>query len=239
MSDAGASPPPSWSRRLGDTIWWFFNTPIGVWLLTSAVVGFIVWQYQNWQQEIQERAERIQKVEMLNLEIAARMSQFGTWARRNLFSNQKYEFKPEVTEDRVINSIREISKAPAKETAIPFSEMFPENRTRNLLSLYGELAHLAQEQITRRDVNIDILRTKIAMYRFAETALIDPTLLFGYQGISHDVFICQFQRIFLTDDISKSGLPSSDCLENKREGSQACITYLPNIECNSLRKNAG
>jgi hypothetical protein len=83
-----------WARRLGNTLWWFFNTPVGVWLLTSGVVGIVVWQYHQWQQEIQPVTT--QRLEMLNLEIAARLSQFGTWARGNLLSNQAHEFKPEI-----------------------------------------------------------------------------------------------------------------------------------------------
>jgi hypothetical protein len=76
------------------------------------------------------------------------------------------------------------------------------------------------------------------LYEFAEQTLIDPTILFGYSDLNHDVFICQFQRIFLTKDISQFKLPSLDCLENKvqppREGE--CITY--ETECNSLRAQA-
>jgi hypothetical protein len=116
--------------------------------------------------------------------------------------------------------------------------MFPENRTRNLLSLYGELAHLTQEQLSHQDGDIDSLRQKIALYQYAEQALIDPVGLFGYREINHDVFICQFQKIFLTDDISKFGLPSTDCLENKPEDPSQCITYKPEIKCSSLGENA-
>jgi hypothetical protein len=43
---------PSWARRIGNNLWWFFNTPVGMWLLTAGLASFAIWQYQQWQQEM-------------------------------------------------------------------------------------------------------------------------------------------------------------------------------------------
>jgi hypothetical protein len=238
MDRAIESGSPSWGRRIGTKLWWFFNTPVGMWLLTWGLVGFVVWQYQQWQQEIQQRSERTQKVELLNLEIAARMSQFGTWARQHLVqsSNSKYEFKSEVTKNTVTEAIRGLDDAPGKDNAVGIREMFPENQTRSLLSLYAELNNLVDQQQDHHEIDETTIGPKIALYKFAEQALINPDILFGYHALDHDVFICQFQRIFLTEDISKFGLPSTDCLENNVQGKHECITYARKIECESLRK---
>jgi hypothetical protein len=240
-------PSPSRARRIGNNLWWFFNTTIGVaiavWLLTSVVLGIIVWQYQQWQQAIQARIERTQKIERLNLELAARMSQFGTWARSNLLTNN--QFQPGITDARVEAAIREMSKAPddirsemSKAPAgdvIPIDEMFPENSKRNMLSLYGELAQLTQDQQINHDVADSILDDKKAVYNFAEIALIEPRALFGYRGLNYDEFICQFKTTFLTADIGQYHLPSTDCLETK---DNACKYPSTPDFCKSLLKKA-
>jgi hypothetical protein len=56
-------------------------------------------------------------------------------------------------------------------------------------------------------------------YKKAEVALLSPDYLFQYgQKPDHDVFIRSFEGIFLTDDAERSGLPSTDCLENFPNG---------------------
>jgi len=241
----------SWVRRIGNNLWWFFNTPVGVWLLTSGLVGVGIGLYQQRQQEMQQRSERAEKVELLNLEIAARMSQFGTWARDHLVqsSDSIHDFKTGVTESTIIEAIRELGNAPEsnalvsnalnKGDKIDILAIFPENRTRSLLSLYAGLQNLVGQQLNNQDIDASILEPKIALYQFAEQALINPAILFGYRALNHDVFICQFQRIFLTKDISQFGLPSTDCLENKIIHGQPkeCITYESETDCDSLRKH--
>jgi hypothetical protein len=62
-------------------------------------------------------------------------------------------------------------------------------------------------------------------YKEAEVALLLPDYLFQYeQTPDHDVFIRSFEGIFLTDDAERSGLPSTDCLENFPNGGDASPT---------------
>lgn len=241
----------SWVRRIGNNLWWFFNTPVGVWLLTSGLVGVGIGLYQQRQQEIQQRSERAEKVELLNLEIAARMSEFGRWARDHLVqsSDSIHNFQKGVTENTIIEAITElgnapdsntlVSNAPAKGDKIDIHAIFPENRTRSLLSLYAGLQNLVGQQLNNQDIDASILEQKIALCQFAEQALIDPKILYGYRELNHDVFICQFQRIFLTKDISQFRLPSTDCLENRIIDGQpkGCIAYGSETDGNSLRKH--
>jgi hypothetical protein len=240
---------PSWVRRIGNNLWSFFNTPVGVWLLTSGLVGLGIGLYQQRQQGLQQRSERAEKVELLNLEIAARMSQFGTWARDHLLqsSDSIHTFKPGVNESKITESIRELGNAPDSNTPVSSAlekgdkvdifGIFPENRTRNLFSLYAGLQSVVGRQLENQDIDASLLTPKIKLYQYAEQVLIDPAALFGYTTLDHDVFICQFQKTFLTKDIGQFGLPSTDCLENKIIKGQPgeCITYESVPECESLR----
>src|SRR6267378_1306453 len=79
-------------------LWAFFNSSLGLWFLSSVLLSTVVYMYQVWQQDRQQQEMTTQKIENLNLEIAGRVSQFGTWARVNLVHEQngRYEFQESV-----------------------------------------------------------------------------------------------------------------------------------------------
>jgi hypothetical protein len=59
-------------------IWSFANSSFGLWFLSSVLLSAAVYSYQTWQDAKHQRELTTQRVERLNLEIAGRLSQFGT-----------------------------------------------------------------------------------------------------------------------------------------------------------------
>ena len=103
-------------NRTGQGAWWtpiwaFFNSPLGLWFLSSVLLSTVVYIYQIWQQDRQQQEMTTQKIENLNLEIAGRVSQFGTWARVNLVHEQngRYEFQESVNAIRIAKAIEELA----------------------------------------------------------------------------------------------------------------------------------
>jgi hypothetical protein len=62
----------------------FLNSSFGLWFLSSVLLSAAVFVYQTWQDNKHQQEITTERVERLNLEIAGRLSQFGTWARVNL-----------------------------------------------------------------------------------------------------------------------------------------------------------
>jgi hypothetical protein len=216
-------------------------------VLTGSVYG-----YQEWQENRQQKQITTQKTEKLNLEIAGRISQFGTWARANLVQQNKndsrYEFKESVDETKIKAAIEDLAAAPqsGKDTdrRLYIQEILPDFATRNLISLYAELNLIARKEIEEGasagmmsrivpkvfqnmdDSHVHELSVKIAQYREVEVALLYPGYLLKYEEEEpdHDTFVRSFEGIFLTEDTKRSGLPSTDCLENLPNGG-GCISY--------------
>ena len=74
------------------------------------------------------------------------------------------------------------------------------------------------------DTRVHEIYVKMIQYRQAEVALLSPAYLLQYHTPDHDTFVRSFEGIFLTDDTKRSGLPSTDCLENLPNGG-GCIGY--------------
>ena len=72
--------------------------------------------------------------------------------------------------------------------------------------------------------DLHALYLKMIQYGEAEVALLSPAYLLQYNSPNHDTFVRSFEGIFLTEDTKRSGLPSTDCLENFPNGG-SCITY--------------
>jgi len=79
--------------------------------------------------------------------------------------------------------------------------------------------------ITDLDIVTASYITKLSQYKEAEVALLEPKYLLRYHDTpDHDTFVRSFEGIFLTDDTKRSGLPSTDCLENRASAGE-CISY--------------
>jgi hypothetical protein len=268
--DGQASPAQTRHPRRLSAIWNFLNSSFGLWFLSSVLLSAAVYFYQTWQDDKHQREITIQRVEQLNLEIAGRLSQFGTWARANLLqvdNKGQYQFSAGVNKankaiiEKAIDDLAAAPKSPEPGNNLHLHEVFTEFQGRNLISLYVELNLIVQKALEEacncsiiknrenlgttdaevkpvtpvstlirkrsylNDDDLHQLYIRIIQYKEAEVALLSPDYLFQYgQTPDHDVFIRSFEGIFLTDDAKRSGLPSTDCLENFPDGG-ACITY--------------
>jgi hypothetical protein len=248
-------------------IWNFANSSFGLWFLSSVLLSAAVYFYQTWQDDKHQREITIQRVEQLNLEIAGRLSQFGTWARANLIqedSNGHYQFSAGVDKaaiEKAIDDLAAAPKSPEPGNKLYVHEVFTEFQQRNLISLYVELNLIVRKAIEeacnctiheslgqwdgisskakpttlvsaligkQSHLDEDDLRQlyiRTVQYKEAEVALLSADYLFQYgKTPDHDTFIRSFEGIFLTEDTKRSGLPSTDCLENFPSGGE-CITY--------------
>jgi hypothetical protein len=265
--DRQASPDPT--RQFGwlSTIWNLVNSSFGLWFLSSVLLSTAVFLYQTWQDDKHQQELTTERVERLNLEIAGRLSQFGTWARANLVQADgegRYQFSAGVNKTAIEKAIDDLAAAPKSlepGNKLHLHEVFTEFQGRNLISLYVELnlivrrvmeeacncrihdtpekwdaissetkpttpvSSIIRKKSHLNDDEMHQLYVKTIQYKEAEVALLSPDYLFQYgQTPDHDVFIRSFEGIFLTDDAERSGLPSTDCLENfPDEG--GCITY--------------
>jgi hypothetical protein len=265
--DRQASPDPTRHSGWSSAIWNFANSSFGIWLLSSILLSGAVYLYQTWQDNKHQREITIQRVDQLNLEIAGRLSQFGTWARANLLqvdNKGHYQFSANVDRaaiEKAIDDLAAAPKSPEPGNKLYLHEVFTEFQKRNLISLYVELNLIVRKAIEeacnciiheslekwdaissearpttpvsvligmQSHFNGDDLRQlyiRTVQYKEAEVALLSPDYLFQYeQTPNHDTFIRSFEGIFLTEDTNRSGLPSTDCLENLPNGG-GCVTY--------------
>jgi hypothetical protein len=262
--------PRTAQDETGQRVWWtpiwtFFNSSLGLWFLSSVLLSTAVYVYQIWEDGKQQQAMTAQKIERLNLEIAGRVSQFGTWARLNLLQehNGRYEFRESVNKTKIEAAIEDLAGTPQSRKdrdRLYIHEILPDFTTRNLISLYAELNLLTRKALEegcrcKIDENqnsfgggaegklernlLDLISTifqttdydhlhalylKMVQYREAEVALLWPSYLLQYNDPDHDTFVRSFEGIFLTEDTKRSGLPSTDCLENFPNGGN-CISY--------------
>jgi hypothetical protein len=267
QDDRQASPGQTWLSRLLSGIWNFVNSSFGLWFLSSILLSAAVYFFQTWQDQKHQKELTTQKVEQLNLEIAGRLSQFGTWVRANLVQadgDGRYQFLPGVDNSTIEKAMDDLAAAPKSGepgNRLYLHEVFTEFQKRNLISLYVELNLIVRkaleeacncsirETLEKRDMigsevkpmtsvsslmrkrshlsdeDLRQLYVRTIQYKEAEVALLSPDYLFQYgKTPDHDTFIRSFEGIFLTDDAKRSGLPSTDCLENLPRGG-SCVTY--------------
>lgn len=125
-------------------LWTFLNSSLGLWFLSSVLLSTAVYVYQVWEDGKQQQEMTAQKIEKLNLEIAGRVSQFGTWARLNLLHehNGRSEFRQGINEAKIEAAIEDLAAAPQSGRDLDrlyIHEILPDFSTRNLISLYAEL----------------------------------------------------------------------------------------------------
>ncbi len=99
----------------------FFNSPLGLWLLSGVFVGFLSWAYSNWEEDRAERVRVQAQVAQLDIEIGSRF----TAARRRLQAPKTYA--------DVYDSIQKLSQGTG---------VIPVYAGRNFDSLLYELGQL-------------------------------------------------------------------------------------------------
>src|SRR6516225_10417901 len=134
-------------------IWSFVNSSFGLWFLSSVLLSAALYFYQTWQDDRHQREITTQRVERLNLEIAGRLSQFGTWARANLLQvddKGHYQFSAGVNNAAIERAIGDLAAAPKSSepgNKLYLHEVFKEFQERNLISLYVEMNLIVRKAI--------------------------------------------------------------------------------------------
>ena len=64
-------------KSSGARIWAFLNTSLGIWFLTTIVIGFATWAFTNWQNNRYKEANNQQAIKQLDQEIALRLNHFN------------------------------------------------------------------------------------------------------------------------------------------------------------------
>ena len=64
-------------RKLVNRAWKFLNTPLGLWLLSTVMIGFLTWGYATYQQHRVQALKEAEVRKKLSLEIVLRVRQFG------------------------------------------------------------------------------------------------------------------------------------------------------------------
>ena len=119
----------------------------------------------------------------------------------------------------VRKAIEEACNCTIRESLAKWDAIISEERpTTSISALIRKKSHLNDDDLHR-------LYIKTIQYQEAEVALLSPDYLLQYRETpDHNIFIRSFEGIFLTEDTKRSGLPSTDCLENLPNGGR-CITY--------------
>ena len=55
----------------------FFNSPLGLWILSTLFIGFITFMYQNWSQSVKQDREKSEQIKNLETEINRRLFIFN------------------------------------------------------------------------------------------------------------------------------------------------------------------
>ncbi|UFS62354.1 hypothetical protein LOH54_11960 [Sulfurimonas sp. HSL-3221] len=112
--------PTTWYARILK----FFNTPLGIWLLSTVVVGVLGWLISRWQSRLTEERKNKAKMEEIDLQIALRL--------KHLHISLK---KPSPWSEYKHYSIQ----VKAFLTGIPYTALSPDLKDRTTISLLFEL----------------------------------------------------------------------------------------------------
>jgi hypothetical protein len=145
-----------WTR-----LWTALNQPVGVWFLTSVVVGIFSFAFSRYQRFSKERTRKAEIRERLNLEIGTRIAEGLTALRldqarllkgRPYWAMQMYNQALHYLDNRVTYLTDD------KKTATLDFSVYPEYRQRGFRSLTYELGAVAKDivpalQVARTDYN--------------------------------------------------------------------------------------
>ncbi|HEY0678120.1 MAG TPA: hypothetical protein VGD17_07530 [Chitinophagaceae bacterium] len=140
------------SKRTG--IIKFLNSALGIWFLSTIIIGLFTYFYNRWDDNRKINYEREVKIRQLDLEIESRISQF--WVNYEpLFVKSEetnkpiyYTFKFHYKKDTLLAVWNTFRNAPSLNPRT-VNTMFIEYDTRNTVSLLIELADLLSYNINR------------------------------------------------------------------------------------------
>jgi hypothetical protein len=115
----------------GARVWSFINSSLGIWVLTTLVVGSGSWAFSVWRDARVAKRENVRTIQKLDIEITTRIDQFAS-SVNGLVSGHAYETALAALENPVGN---------------PYAaSAYPEFRERGLTSLIRELQERSPQQ---------------------------------------------------------------------------------------------
>lgn len=141
-------PPDSRPATFGQRVWKFFNTSLGVWVLSTLLVGGATYVYTNYRLYREAQAARAERLARLNLEVEGRLSQFLSNVADEAISSDPdvhdVTMKPET---KLSEDWTELTRPPRRNTKI--FGIYPEFADTPTVGLIAEIQRL--EPTERRE----------------------------------------------------------------------------------------
>lgn len=122
----------------------FFNSALGIWLLTTVFGGIAVWSFERYLDDRNQIATSASRADKIDLELEGRVAQYASWVdgivEKNTESRFEVDFLPCVTNKFLHESIKRLGEPPNIQPSkyqhdISCPEMF------KLLPMFEELAN--------------------------------------------------------------------------------------------------
>lgn len=193
----------------------FFNSALGIWFLSTIVIGLFTYYYNRWEINRKEHSLREQTIRQLDLEIESRMSQF--WVNLEPVFRKEgdtaYTFKFGFKKDTILSIWKAFKDAPSLNPRV-MSPMFKEYDTRNTVSLIIELADLLEDGPVKKNKtepgnDIDSIRRAAAFIagngpvfdtHYPELIELNPSKI--WRSFNDNIIIRRWDKLF----------PYTDCL---------------------------
>jgi|GEM_PF-4196980 len=137
-------------------IWKLINSPFGIWFSSSIFLGSITFGYSRVQSHFQQKIEKEQLINMIDLEIESRLFQFKAKAERSsdsLLFIQSTEFDVSNIQEFDVKDYFIQMKRPTDETDIGYYSVYTEFEDRTLISLLFELSSLVPSRKDKLEIN--------------------------------------------------------------------------------------
>lgn len=120
----------------------FLNSNLGIWLLSSVVLGIITFCYGQLNSHLSEKEKRAENITKLQIEIVQRVMQFQMHIAP---ITESKEFNQEIPNKEIQTILWSILAVPeeSKETEYPIYPAFQEYKERPMVSLLVELGYLS------------------------------------------------------------------------------------------------
>ena len=120
---------------------------MGIWLLSSVVLGAFSYLFNEYSQDRTERTARVAEIKQLDVEIESRISQF--WVNLSALVNHKdtvlYPLLPNVRYDTIKELWEAFKNSPTSNPAL-MTPIYIDYNNRSTLSLMVELSTLLKEE---------------------------------------------------------------------------------------------
>jgi hypothetical protein len=127
------------SHHPAEKVWKFLNSPFGLWVLSSILLGLLTWSYSQWQASETDSVKRRDTIKRIDTEIASRLRVAQTMVRAAQTKEQLY---------MAVIALN----GGAAHVHFDFG-VFPDLKHRSLRSLLYELKGNLKDKAALKDVN--------------------------------------------------------------------------------------